>query len=71
MNELTHFRVIITNDVPTMPRLPFKIINPAKMIGVSNLKDGIEKSTIANFSNNVKYPLDNMSSDYTITIGKG
>ena len=39
-----------------------KIINPATRIGVSNLKDEIEKSTLAKFGNNIKDLLDEISS---------
>ena len=55
----------------TMLYLLFKSINLATRIGVSNLKHEIEKSTLANFGNNVKYLLSNMSSNYTIIIDKG
>ena len=48
--------------------LLFKSINPDKSIGVSNLKDEIEKSTIAKFGNNIKDLLDEMSSNYSINI---
>ena len=41
----------------------FKIINPDKSIGVYNLKDEIEKSTLAKFGNNIKYIIDDMSSN--------
>ena len=44
----------------------FKIINPDKSIGVYNLKDEIEKSTLAKFGNNIKYIIDDMSSNYSI-----
>ena len=43
--------------------LLFKIINPYTRIDVSNIKDEIEKSTLANFGNNVKDLLDDMSSN--------
>ena len=49
---------------------PIKIINPAKNIGVSNLKDKIGKDTLSKFGNNVKYFLDDMSSNYSIIIYK-
>ena len=48
--------------------LLFKSINPDKSIGVSNLKDEIEKSTLAKFGNNIKDLLDDMSSNYSINI---
>ena len=41
-----------------------KIINPNTRIGVSNLKDEIEKATIAKFGNHPKVLLDDMSSNY-------
>ena len=41
----------------------FKRINPDTRIGVSNLKDEIEKSTLAKIGNNLKYLLDDMSSN--------
>ena len=37
-----------------MTYLLLKIINPNKSIGVSNLKDEIEKATLAKFVNNIK-----------------
>ena len=64
-------RGLIRNIVPAMLYLLFKIINPDTRIGVSNLKDEIEKSTLAKFFINVKYLLYCMSSDYTIIICKG
>ena len=51
--------------------LLFKSINPDKSIGVSNLKDEIEKSTLAKFGNNIKDLLDDMSSNYSINIYTG
>ena len=41
------------------------------MIGVSNLEDKIEKAILANFVNNVKELLNNVSSNYSIVIDKG
>ena len=41
--------------------LIFKSINPYTSIGVYNLKDDIEKSTLSKFGNNVKDLLDDMS----------
>ena len=49
----------------------FKSINPDIMIGFSNLKDEIEKSTLSKFGTNVKDLIDEMSSNYTIIIDKG
>ena len=49
----------------------FKSINPATRIGVSNLKDKIEKITLAKFGINVKDLLDDMCSNYSIIIDKG
>ena len=40
--------------------LIFKSINPDTRIAVSNLKDEIDKSTLAKFGNNIKYLLDDM-----------
>ena len=54
-----------------MIHLLFKIINPDKSIGVSNLNDEIEKSTLAKFVNNIKEILDCMSSNYSISIDTG
>ena len=48
----------------------FKSINPVTRIGVSNLKDEIEKSTLAKFSNNVKDLLDDLPSNYSMIIYK-
>ena len=50
--------------------LIFERINPSTRIGVSNLKDEIEKATLAKFDNNVKDLLDYMSSNYSIVIDK-
>ena len=41
------------------------------MIGVSNLKDNIWKSTLDKFGNNLKDLLGDMSSNYSIIIYKG
>ena len=62
---------IIRNDVSTMLYILFKRINPATRIGVSNLKDEIDKTTLAKFGNNLKDLLDDMSSNYTTIIDKG
>ena len=51
--------------------LIFERINPSTRIGVSNLKDEIEKATLAKFGNNVKDLLDNMSSNNYIIKDKG
>ena len=48
----------------------FKNTNRATSIGVSNLKDEIEKATLAKFSNNVQYLINDMSSNYFIIIDK-
>ena len=40
-----------------------KSVNPSTSIGVSNRMYKIEKSTLAKFGNNVKYLLDEMSSN--------
>ena len=46
-----------------MPFLLFKIINSDTRVGVSNLKDEIEKANLAKFGNDVKYVLDDTSSN--------
>ena len=46
-----------------MINLLFKSINPDKSIGVSNLKDEIDKATLAKFGNNIEEFLDGMSSN--------
>ena len=61
----------IRNDVPTMIYRAFKSINPVTSIGVSNLKDEIDKSNLDKFGNIVKYLLDDMSSKYSIFLDKG
>ena len=63
--------VLIRNDGPTMLYIPFKNINSATNIGVSNLKYEIEKAILANFGSNVKDLLDDMSSNYYIIIDEG
>ena len=50
--------------------LLFKSINLYISINVSNLKYEIEKTTLANFGNNVKELLDDMFSNYSIVIDK-
>ena len=60
--------VIINYDEPNMLYLLFKIINLDTRIGVLNLKDEIEKATLAEFGNNVKDLLDDMSLNYSIII---
>ena len=55
---------------PTMIYFLFKIINPATIIAVSNLKDEIQKSKLAKFGNNIKDLIDNMSSNYTNIVDK-
>ena len=54
-----------------MHYLLFKIINLATRIDVSNLKYEVDKATLTNFGNNVKYLHDDMSSNYSIIIDKG
>ena len=51
--------------------LLFKNISPATKIGVSDIKDEIDKANLNKFFNNVKYLLDDMSSNYSIVIDKG
>ena len=48
--------------------LLFKSINPDKSIGVSNLKDEIDKVTLSKFVKNIKDLLDDMSSNYSINV---
>ena len=62
---------LIRNDITTIIYLLFKTIKPSTRIGVYNLKYEIEKSTLANFGNNVKELPDEMSSNYSIIIDKG
>ena len=62
---------LIRSDGLTMLYLPLQITNPDTKMGISNLKDEIEKATLANFGKNVKDLLDGMSSNYTIIIDKG
>ena len=45
---------LIRNNGPNMIYLIFKIINPDTRIGVSNLKDEIDKATPPKFGKNVK-----------------
>ena len=40
-----------------------KIINPSTRIGVSNLKDEIEKSNLDKFGNNIKDVIDEIYSN--------
>ena len=51
--------------------LLFKSINLDKRIGVSNLKDEIDKVTLAKLGENIKDLLDDMSSNYSINIDTG
>ena len=51
--------------------LLFKSVNTDESIGVSNLKDEIDKSTLAKSGNNIKDLLDDMSSNYSINIYTG
>ena len=46
-----------------MIHLLFKSIDPDKIIGVSNLKDEIDKSNLANFGNNIEEFIDGKSSN--------
>ena len=48
--------------------LLFKIINPATSISVSKLKDETDKSTLSKSVNNIKYLLDDITSNYSILI---
>ena len=48
-----------------------KSIKPYTRIGLSNLKDEIEKSTLDKFGNNVKDLIDDMPSDYSVITDKG
>ena len=61
---------LIRNYGPTIIDLLLKIIKPATRIGVSNLKDEIEKATLAKFGNNEKDLLDYISSNFSIIIDK-
>ena len=58
------------NYGPAVLYLLFKSINPDTRIGVSNLTDEIHKSTLAEFINNVKNFIDDISSNYSIIIDK-
>ena len=62
---------IIWTGGTTVIYLLFNIINTSTCIGISNLKDNIQKSILSKFRNNIKDILDNMSSNYTIIINKG
>ena len=62
---------LIRNDGPTMLYLLFKITNPYKRIGVSNLKYKIDKSNLEKFGNNVKYIFDEIYYNCNINIDKG
>ena len=61
--EWTGYGGLVRNDGHTMICLILKIINTDTRIGFSNLKYEIEKATLAKFGNNVKYLLDDMSSN--------
>ena len=56
------------SDEATIIYLLLIIINPETRMGVSKLKDEIEKETISKFDNNVNSIIDGMSSNYTISI---
>ena len=58
--ELINYEGIISNDGPNLFYPILKIINPAARFGISNLKDDIEKKTLAKFDNNVKDVLGDM-----------
>ena len=62
---------IKSNNGPTMIYLLLIRINPDMRIVVSNLKDEIERSTLAKFGNNMKDLLDDIYSNYSIIIDKG
>ena len=51
--------------------LILKSVNASTRIGVSNLKDEIDKATLANFGNNLKNLLDDMYLNYSIILDKG
>ena len=51
-----------------MTDLLLKSTNPDTRIGVSNRKYGTDKATLAKFGKNVKYYLDDISSNYFIII---
>ena len=51
--------------------LLLKSTSPDTRIGVFNLKHEIDKSTLANFVNNIKYIIDDMSSNYSIIVDRG
>ena len=59
------------NYVSTMIYLISKIVNPDKRIGVSNLKDKVDRATLAKFVNNVKDLLDDMYLNYSTIVDKG
>ena len=59
------------NDGHTIHYLLFKSTNPDRIIGDSNLKYKIRRTTLAKFGNNVKDLLDKFSSNYLIIIYKG
>ena len=62
---------LIMSDIPEILYLLLKRINPDTRIGVSNLKDETEKSTISKFGNNEIYIIHSVSYNYTISIDKG
>ena len=59
------------NYGPTILYLLLKSIKPATIIGVSNLKYEIDKASLAKLDNNVKYLIDDMSSNYSVSIDQG
>ena len=60
---------LIRNYGPNMIYLLFKRTKPATRIGVSNLKDEIEKSALAKFGNNVNKLLDVGNLKLTFRLG--
>ena len=54
MIKCANYGGLIWTDGPSMLYLIFKGINNATRIGVSNLKDDIEKTTSSKFGNNFK-----------------
>ena len=65
-NSCIDYGVIKRNYISTIIYLLIKGINLATKIGVSNLKDEIEKISLVKLRNNVKDILYDMSSNYTI-----
>ena len=59
---------IKSNNLPAMIYIIFESINPATRVGVSNIKNEIDRATLDNFFNDIKDLLDKMPSGYTIII---